>query len=219
MTGTDVLAAAREVQIPLLALLLIGASAAKARRAVTPQSIEGGPGPIAVFPVRFRHPAAISMCAAELMLGIGLLATAGAAGAGTPALISRSATALLFGTAAGALYMLGERDPDAGCGCFGELSDTPVGWRTLSRAALLCAAALVSVGVAPLRMPQSQWQAAVLVTVTAAELAVLALLSPEIGKLIVRLSHDVPGIRCDGRQRRRKGPGRRPVRRPPVNAA
>jgi hypothetical protein len=192
MTGTDVLTAAREVQIPLLAVLLIGACAAKARRAARPRADDAGIGPTAVFPVRLRRPAAITMCAAELALGVGLLATAGGAGSGDPALLVRTATVLLFCTAVGALYVLRERVPDAGCGCFGDLSDTPVGWRTITRAALLCVAALASVSAAPLHMPRSQWQAAALVAVTAVELTVLAVLSPEIGRLIVRLSHDVP---------------------------
>jgi hypothetical protein len=197
MTGTDVLAAVREVQIPLLAVLLISACAAKARRAITMDPLDAGPGPSAVFPIRLRRPSAIAFCATELALGLGLLATAGAAGAGAPALAVRTATALLFCTAAGALYVLRELEPDVGCGCFGELSDAPVGWRTITRAALLSVAALASIGAAPLHMPQSQWQAAVVIAVIAVELAVLAVLSPEIGKLIVRLSHDVP---CEVRE-------------------
>jgi hypothetical protein len=197
MMGNDVLTAAREIQIPLLAVLLIGACAAKARRAITMRSLDAGAGPTAVFPVRLRRPVAIAMCVTELVLGIGLLLTSGQLGAGAPALVIRSATALLFCTAVGALYVLREREPEAGCGCFGELSDTPVGWRTISRAALLCVAAVASVGAPSWQMPYSEWQAAVLVVVTAAELAVLAVLSPEIGELIVRLSHDVP---CEVRE-------------------
>jgi hypothetical protein len=197
MTGNDVLTATREIQLPLLAILLMGACVAKARRAITMRSIEAGTGPSAVFPVRLRRPAAIGLCFTELVLGIGLLLTAGRFGAGEPALVIRAATALLFCTAVGALYVLREREPGAGCGCFGELSDTPVGWRTITRAALLGVAALASIGAPPWHTAQSEWQAAALVLVTAAELGVLAVLSPEIGQVIVRLSHDVP---CEVRE-------------------
>ena len=74
-----------------------------------------------MFPLRLRRPAAIALCATEFALGVGLLLTAGRAGAGTPALAVRAATALLFCTAVGALHELRARRPDAGCGCFGEL--------------------------------------------------------------------------------------------------
>jgi hypothetical protein len=197
MMGNDVLTAAREIQVPLLAVLLIGACAAKARRAITLRSIDAGTGPTAVFPVRLRRPVAIAMCAAELVLGIGLFLTIGQRGGSAPALVIRAATGLLFCTAVGALYVLREREPEAGCGCFGELSDTPVGSRTISRAALLGVAAVASIGAPAWHMPHSEWHAAVLVVLTAAELTVLAVLSPEIGQLIIRLSHDVP---CEVRE-------------------
>jgi len=190
--GTVVLNVVREVQIPLLAALLIGGCAAKGRRAISERSIEAGAGPTAMFPLRLRRPAAIAMCASEFALGLGLIVTAGRLGAGPLALAVRVATALLFCTAAGALHELRARRPEAGCGCFGELSDTPVSWRTISRATLLCAAALSSIGVRPLHMPGSPGQAAVVIAVTAAELAVLAALSPEVGEAMSRLSHAEP---------------------------
>ena len=183
------LAVVREVQVPLLAVLLIGGCAAKARQA---RRSSTGSGPTAMFPLRLRRPAAIALCATELALGVGLLLTAGRAGAGTPALAVRAATALLFGTAAAALHELRARRPDAGCGCFGELSRTPVSWRVIARAALLCVAALSSVGVPPLRLPGSAGQAWLTLAAAAAEVAVLAALSPEIGQVMVRLSHADP---------------------------
>lgn len=182
----------REVQIPMLAALLIGGCAAKARHAISARSIEAGTGPSAMFPLRLRRPVAIAMSVSELALGFGLLITAGRFGAGTLALAVRVATGLLFCTAVGALHELRTRRPGAGCGCFGDLSDTPVSWRTITRAALLCVAALSSIGVHPLHMPGSSGQAAVVVAVIAAELAVLAALSPELGELMVRLSHVEP---------------------------
>ena len=179
----------REVQVPLLAVLLIGGCAAKARRAAgtRPES-----GPTALFPLWLRRPAAIALCATELVLGVALLLTAGRAGAGAPAIAARVATALLFGIAAGALHELRARQPSAGCGCFGELSSTPVTWRVIARAALLFVAALFSVGTPPLRMPDSAGQAWLTLAAAAAELAVLAVLSPEVGQFMLLLSHADP---------------------------
>jgi hypothetical protein len=183
------LAVMREVQVPLLAVLLIGGCAAKAGHAIGKRQ---GSGPTAMFPLWLRRPAAIALCAAELVLGVALLLTAGQAGAGGPALAVRAATALLLGTAAAALHELRARRPNAGCGCFGELSRTPVSWRVIARAALLCAAAASSIGIAPLRMPDSAGQAWLTLAAVAAELAALAALSPEIGEVMTRLSHTDP---------------------------
>jgi hypothetical protein len=187
-----VLALVREVQIPLLAILLIGGCAAKASRVIGARSVDAGLGPTILFPLRLRRPAAMTVCAGELALGVGLLVTAGGLGGGDLASTIRSMTALLFGTAVGGLHVLRTRRPEAGCGCFGELSETPVTWRTMTRAALLCAAALSSIGVPSLRMPHSPGQAAAFLAVVAAELAVLAALSPELGQLMVRLGHAEP---------------------------
>jgi len=187
-----VLAVAREVQIPLLAVLLIGGCAAKARRALGARSIDAGIGPTGMFPFRLQRPAAIAIGVSEFGLGVGLLVTAGRIGVGPPALAVRAATAVLFCTAVAALAELRSRRPDVGCGCFGDVSSTPVGWRTITRAALLGAAALSSIGVPPLHMVGSlDWSGEVL-AVTVAELALLAALSPEIGEMMVRLGRAEP---------------------------
>ena len=186
------LAVVREVQIPLLGVLLIGGCAAKARRAFDARSVDVGIGPTAMFPFRLRRPAAIAICVSELALGVGLLVTAGRIGAGGPALAVRAGTALLFWTAVAALADLRTRRPDAGCGCFGDVSSTPVGWRTITRAALLGAAALSSVGVPPLQMLGSLHRYGEVLAVTVAEIAVLLVLSPEIGELMVRLGRAEP---------------------------
>ena len=186
------LAVTREVQVPLLAVLLIGGCAAKAHRAIGARSIDAGIGPTAMFPLPLRRPAAMAICVSEFGLGIGLLVTAGRIGAGWPANAVRVAAALLFCTAVAALQELRTRRPDAGCGCFGDLSGTPVNWRTISRAALLGAAALASIGAPPLHMPGSPGQAAVLLALALVELALLAALSPEIGQLLIRLGQAEP---------------------------
>ncbi len=189
---TDLLFAVRAVQIPLLAALLLGACAAKARRAIAGGSIDKGFGPTGMFPVRLRRPIAIALFAGEFALGAGLVLTAGRMGAGVPATVVRSATALLFGTAVATLHELRGRQPDAGCGCFGDLSDTPVSWQAFVRSALLCAGAIATIGVSPLHLPASGRQAAVVLAVLAVELLVLAALSPEIGEIMVRLGYCEP---------------------------
>ena len=183
------LAVIREVQVPMLAVLLFGGCAAKARHAI---GVRQGSGPTAMVPLRLRRPATFALCATEFALGAALLLTAGRAGAGNPASAARAATALLLGTAAAALHELRARRPDAGCGCFGELSRTPVSWRVIARATLLCGAALSSIGIPPLRMPDSATQAWLTLAAVAAELVVLVALSPEIGQAMLRLSHADP---------------------------
>jgi hypothetical protein len=195
-----VLSVLREVQIQLLALLLIGGCAAKARRTASARSVAAGTGPTGMFPLRLRRPVAIALCATELFLGIALLVTAwplsvgaSATGAGTPAMAVRTLTALLFLTAVGALHELRGRRPDTGCGCFGDLSHTPVSWRTLARSALLSLAALATVTApAPAHWLASPTQAWLLMGIFAAELAVLAALSPEVGEVLVRLGYSEP---------------------------
>jgi hypothetical protein len=71
---------AREVQIPLLAVLLIGGCAAKAHRAAATRWDGAEAGPTAMLPPLLRRPVALALCATELALGVGLLATAGLAG-------------------------------------------------------------------------------------------------------------------------------------------
>jgi hypothetical protein len=182
----------REVQVPLLAVLLIGGGAAKLRQASGARPAGHGTGPAAMFPVRLRRPAMVALCATEFALGAGLLLTAGGAWAGAAALIVRAATVLLLCTGVGVLHELRGRRPDAGCGCFGELSHTPVNWRVMTRAALLCVAAMATIGAPPLHMPGSAVQAWLTLAAGAAELALLAVLSPEVGQLVIRLSHAEP---------------------------
>ena len=192
MGVAGVLAVAREVQIPLLAVLLIGGCAAKARRAFDARSVDAGIGPTGMFPFRLRRPAAIAISLSEFAVGVGLLVTAGRIGVGGPATAVRAAAALLFCTAVAALADLRTRRPDAGCGCFGDVSSTPVGWRTITRAALLGAAALASIGVPPLHMLGTFHWYGEFIAVAVVEIAVLAVLSPEIGELMVRLSRAEP---------------------------
>jgi hypothetical protein len=186
------LSAIREVQIPLLTVMLLGGCGAKAFRTLRTREIRAGLGPTALFPLRLRCPVAMGMCATELGLGVALLLTAGRAGAGLPATLVRAGTAVLFLIAVGALVELRERRPGAGCGCFGELSVTPVGVRTIARAALLATAALATIGQPPLRMAVSASEAELWIGLLTAELLLLAALSPEIGEAMIRLGYSEP---------------------------
>ena len=76
-----------------------------------------------------------------------------------PATIVRTGTVLFFLVAVGALNEVRQRRPDSGCGCFGELSGTPIGLRTIARPGLLCASAVATLGLPPLRMPASSTEA------------------------------------------------------------
>jgi hypothetical protein len=192
MGASAVLSAARDVQVPLLAALLLGGCAAKARRAISARSIAPDMGPTALFPVRLHRPVAIVVCVSELALGAGLLVTADGLGAGPPALAVRLLTVVLFGTAVGALHELRSKRPAAGCGCFGDLSDTPVGWRAITRSVLLGAAAVAAVDAPPLHKPASAGQAIVVLAVAVLELCLLAALSPELGEVMIRLGYSEP---------------------------
>jgi hypothetical protein len=186
------LAAVRDLQIPLLSVMLVGGCASKAWQVIRARSITAGLGPTGLFPWRLRRPVMIAMCVLELSLGLGLAATSGRTGAGLPASAVRGGTALFFLVAIGTLYEVRQHHPEAGCGCFGELSDTPLGLRTIARAGLLCAAAVAAVGAPPLHMPSSPAQGGLWVGVLAVELTVIAFLSPEVGEILVRLGYSEP---------------------------
>jgi hypothetical protein len=182
----------REVQIPLLAALLLGACASKFVRVLQAKSMAAGLGPTALFPLKLRKPAAIAMCATEFGCGIGLIVTASKYGNGTPATLVRLATCLLFLVATAALIELRSVRPDIGCGCFGEFSTAPVTWRTIARSALLAVAALVTVRLRPPPVRTLRDSAGTLVLTLVVELAIFALLSPEIREIMVRIGYSAP---------------------------
>jgi hypothetical protein len=189
------LTAIRELQIPLLAALLLGGCLAKAWRALRTRSVTAAMVPTGLLPLRVRRPIMVTMFATEFALGLALIATAGrigAAGPGLPASIVRAGAALFFLVAVGALNETRQRRPDAGCGCFGEFSETPIGWRTIARAGVLCAAAAATIGLPPLRMPSSPTTAELWLATLAFELSLIAFLSPELGEVLVRLGYSEP---------------------------
>jgi len=182
----------RELQVPLLAVMLIGGCAGKAWRVIRDRSFAAAFGPAGLFPWRLRHPIMIAMCATEFGLGLALIATTGGPGAGLPATAARAGTAMFFLVAIGTLYEVRQRRPGAGCGCFGDFSDTPIGLRTIGRACLLCVSALAAIGAPPLRMASSFREAAFWVCVLALELTLIAGLSPEVAEIGVRLGYSEP---------------------------
>jgi hypothetical protein len=175
--------------------MLLGACAAKAWRQLSSHPVHRDTGPTGLFPVYLQRPATVVMYLAELGLGLGLIATAGRlghAGPGLPATLVRTGTALFFLIAVGALNELRQRRPDSGCGCFGELSETPIGLRTIARSGVLCASAIATLGVPPLRMPSSSAEAELWLAALAFELALIAFLSPELAEILVRLGYSEP---------------------------
>ena len=182
----------REAQVPLLSAMLLGGCAAKLARVLRVGSMDAGLGPTALFPLRLRRPVAIATCAVELACGVALIVTAGGLGRGGPATAVRLATSLLFLVATCALIELRTSHSETGCGCFGEFSRAPVSGRTLARSALLAAAALATIGLPPLRAPHPGADAARLLGIFAIELAVIALLSPELGEALTRLGYSEP---------------------------
>jgi hypothetical protein len=186
-----VLNAIREVQIPLIAALLLGACSAKLARSVRTGSPAEGLGPTALFPMRMRTPLAMLMCAIECGLGFGLIVTAGRLGHGTPANWIRLGAGLMFAVATSALLELRTARPDIGCGCFGDYSTAPVSRRTLARSALLALAALSTIGLPAISQPRPA-DAVRLLIILAAELVVLGALSPELGEGLIRLGYSEP---------------------------
>jgi hypothetical protein len=183
---------AREVQIPLLSAILLGACATKFARILRVGSLDAGLGPTALFPMGLRRPVASTICIAEFCLGIGLLATAGQLGRGDAADTVRIATALLFLVATCALIELRTSHPETGCGCFGDFSTSPVSGRTVARSALLAAAALATIDLPPLHPAQGGAEAGWLLGMLVAELVAIAALSPELGEGLVRLGYSEP---------------------------
>jgi Methylamine utilisation protein MauE len=188
---TMLITAVREVQIPVLAAMLLGGAVTKLVKAPRAGSVWAGVGPTALFPMNLRRPVALLMSGVELALGIGLIVTAGRIGSGEPANALRLATAVFFIIATCALMELRTSRPDLGCGCFGHFSQTPVSARALARSALLAGAALAVIGLPPLRQPHAA-AAFRLLVIFAAELVVIAALSPEVGESLVRLGYSDP---------------------------
>jgi hypothetical protein len=180
-----------QMQVPLLALVLLGACAAKMSRVLRARSVLVVLDATSLFPPRLRRPATMAVCFTELCLGAGILATSGRAWHAW-ADGARLAAALFFLIAMCAVAELREFRPDLGCGCFGDLSGKPPGLRSVLRAGLLGAAALASINGGELTLPPAGGAAAQDLGILVAEFLLVAALSPEAGEVLARLGYAEP---------------------------
>ncbi|WP_245765536.1 MauE/DoxX family redox-associated membrane protein [Nonomuraea jiangxiensis] len=176
-----------ESQLPLLILLLLLGTGAKVGTVCS----GGEPGalsrlgPAVLVPGRMQAPALLICAATEVALAAGLLLTTHP--------FFRWGTVAFFALSTYVLVELRRRRPDAGCGCFGEVSSAPVGLRSIGRTVVLTGMAGVSVWA-----PVPGWAAVFEPSwLTGAGLVVLAALSPEIEELIDRVRFRAP---CEQRR-------------------
>lgn len=190
---TVILHAIREVQIPLVAAMLLGACGAKFAQVLKARGPSPAFGPAALFPVNIRRPVAIGVCAIEFSLGLGLIVTASQLGGRYLAMSFRAGSCLFFIVATCALVELRVSRPDVGCGCFGDVSTAPVSLRTIARSALLAIGAFATIQLGSINQPPIKGYGYVeLLGILAAELLVIGALSPEIGDGLIRLGYSEP---------------------------
>ncbi|WP_283139636.1 MauE/DoxX family redox-associated membrane protein [Rhizohabitans arisaemae] len=178
--------AIRAAGLPVLALLLTLGGLAKvitSGREATPGGLTRL-GPAILIRETWRAPAMVSCALGEFTLAALLMA-------GTHSLV-RWLTAAFFAVSTFVLVELRRRRPDVGCGCFGEVSSTPVGLRAISRTVVLTLLALGTVGV-----HQSGWQLVsglglLHVLGLAVVVGTLLLVSPELEETVARLRYQAP---------------------------
>ncbi|MFI6818820.1 MauE/DoxX family redox-associated membrane protein [Nonomuraea sp. NPDC050328] len=171
-----------ESQVPILVVLLVLGTVAKLAtvRAGGEPGALARLGPAMLVPVRLRAAALLGCAAGELVLAAGLLLTS------SP--IFRWMTVTFFALSTYVLLELRRKRPDAGCGCFGEVSSAPVGLRSIGRTVLLTGMALMAVwGQGPGWMTFREPTWALL-----AGVVLLAVLSPELEEAINRLRYRAP---------------------------
>lgn len=171
-----------ESQLPLLIVMLGLGTVAKVSTVTSgdePGSLSRL-GPAGLVPARMRVPALLVCAGAELVLVAGLLVTTHP--------LFRWGTVAFFALSAYVLLELRRRRPDAGCGCFGEVSSAPVGLRSIGRTVVLTGMAAMSVWA-----PVAGWEAVTRLSwFTAVGVAVLAMLSPELEELVDRVRYRAP---------------------------
>jgi hypothetical protein len=176
-----------ESQLPILIVLLVlgtGAKVITARSGAEPQAL-ARLGPAVLVPGRMQAPALLACAVVETALAAGLLLTTHP--------IFRWGTAAFFALSTYVLLELRRRRPDAGCGCFGEVSSAPVGLRSIGRTVALTGMAVMSVWA-----PVAGWVAVTKPSwLTVAGVIVLAALSPEIEEMIDRVRFRAP---CEQRR-------------------
>lgn len=172
--------------LPILVLMLTMGGVAKVATAgsETEPGGLGTLGPAVLAPERFRKTALIACALGEFGLAAGLLF------ADHPA--PRWMTAAFFAISTYVLWDLRRRRPDVGCGCFGDVSATPVGLRSIARTLVLTAMAvgvvLEDVGAA-IALAGLSWAVAIWI---GGGLCLLMVLSPEIEEAVSRLRYRAP---------------------------
>jgi hypothetical protein len=172
--------------LPILVLLLVLGGAAK--MATVGKDAEPGAltrlGPAILVPAKWRRPALIICAVGEVVLTAGLLFWNNA--------VPRWATVAFFAISTYVLLDLRRRRPDVGCGCFGEVSATPIGLRSIGRTTVLTGIALAvaveSAGGAAV-VASLSWT---LVAWAAAAVLILVALSPEVEETVARLRYRAP---------------------------
>jgi methylamine utilization protein MauE len=174
-------------QLPILVLLLVAGTVAKiwtAARESEPGALSKL-GPAVLVAERWHTPAMLCCAFGELFLTVGLLVTDYS--------FFRWGITAFFAVSTYVLWELRRRRPDVGCGCFGEVSATPVGLRSLGRTVVLTA---MSAGM--IQTPEATgWSMLTGITWTHAPAAiggllVLLALSPEIEEAAARLRYRAP---------------------------
>ncbi|MGI5162190.1 MauE/DoxX family redox-associated membrane protein [Microbispora sp. CA-102843] len=138
-------------------------------------------GPAVLMPERFARPALIACALVEFALAADLLVV------DHP--VARWLPAAFFAIATYVLWDLRRRRPDVGCGCFGDVSDTPVGLRSICRVAALTAMAVLVglqgvTGLPDVTAETAPW--------IGGGVALLLACSPEIDEAVSRLRHRAP---------------------------
>ncbi|GII28458.1 MauE/DoxX family redox-associated membrane protein [Planotetraspora mira] len=169
----------------LIAMLLLG-GVAKLATADGDAEIGGlgRLGPAVLAPQRFRKAAMIGCALGELGLIAVLLLLPDQA-------VARWMPVAFFSVATYVLWDLRRRRPDVGCGCFGEVSAAPIGMRSIGRAAVLAAMAVIVAIESPGYAALSSWSWMTTAWL-AGGIALVLLLSTEIEETVSRLRHRAP---------------------------
>lgn len=186
---TTIALASLPVIVPVLVLGAVLKLVA-VRRGAEPEGI-GGLGPAVLLPERLRRPGIVTCALVELGYAVALPLW------DHP--LPRWGAVVFFTLATYVLVDLKRRRPEAGCGCFGEVSSKPVGLRSIGRAAVLGLMAL-AIALAPVTVGDLiagvSWA---MLGWTLAAAALVLLFSPEIDEVIARMRYRPP---CELRESR-----------------
>ncbi|MBP2708377.1 hypothetical protein JOL79_31820 [Microbispora sp. RL4-1S] len=172
--------------LPILVVMLALGGIAK----VSTSGAEATPGglvrlgPAVLVPERFTKPAMIFCGCAEIVQAVALTTV------DHP--VARWLPVAFFTVATYVLMDLRRRRPDVGCGCFGDVSATPVGLRAILRAAALAGmAVLVALTEVTGADVPAAWSWPLACWIGGGAVLILAL-SPELEESVARLRHRAP---------------------------